>query len=87
MSILDDIRTEATKLEQYAAFVATVQAATGIGGMAATEVIAIIKAALTALAQGATGAMSSEQILAEFAKLTSGEAADDAAAAAALAAR
>ncbi len=86
-NIIDDIRSEATRLEQYAAFVATVQAATGIGGMPATEILAIIKAALTALAQGATGAMSSEQILAEFAKLTSGEAADDAAAQAAIGAR
>lgn len=87
MSILDDIRDEATKLEQYAAFVQTVQAATGLGGATATEVVAIIKAALDALANGASGALTSAQVLAELDKLTSGEAADDAAAAAALAAR
>lgn len=87
MSILDDIRNEADKLQQYAAFVQTVQAATGIGGMPAAEVIAIIKAALAALAQGATGALTTEQVMAELGKLTSGEAADDAAAAAALDAR
>lgn len=87
MSILDDIRNEADKLKQYAAFVQTVQAATGIGGIPAAEVIAIIKAALSALAQGATGTLTTEQVMAELGKLTTGEAADDAAAQAALDAR
>lgn len=87
MSILDDIRNEADKLRQYAAFAAAVQAATGIGGMPAAEIVAIIRAALGALAQGATGKLTTDQVLAEFGALTSGEAADDAAAQAVLDAR
>jgi hypothetical protein len=87
MSILDDIRNEADKLKQYAAFVAAVQAATGIGGLPAAEVIAIIKAALGALASGASGALTTDQVMAELGALTSGEAADDAAAQAVLDAR
>lgn len=87
MSIIDDIRSAATKLQQYEAFVQMAQAATGLGGTPATEVLAMIKAGLDALAAGGTGAMTTEQVMAELGKLTSGEAADDAAAAAVLAGR
>lgn len=87
MSILDDIRSDATKLEQYAAFIQVAQQATDLGGAPAAEVVAIIKAGLDALAAGGSGAMTSEQVLAELGKLTSGEAADDAAAEAAVEAR
>lgn len=87
MSVIDDIRFVATKLEQYAKFVQLAQSATGLGGPEAAQAIAVIKAGLDALAAGDTGAITPQQVIAELDKLTAGEAADDAAAAAILAGR
>lgn len=90
MSIADDIRNIATKVEPYIAFVEVAQHAVGIGGAPAAGVIAVLKAGLDALANGSTGA-TADEVTAELrgllAKVAAGEAANDAEADAIVAAR
>jgi hypothetical protein len=60
-----------------------IQALTGIGGKPAAETLATIAAILKTLEAGVAAQLTAQGILDEMAKLAPGEAADDAAAAAA----
>lgn len=62
------------------------QSLTGTGGAGAAAVLAAAAAVIKTLEDGIAGQLTAEQILAELDKLAPGEAADDAAAAAANAA-
>lgn len=90
MSVADDIRTIAAKVEPYVAFVEVAQHAVGIGGATAAGALAVIKAGLDALAKGGRG-HSADEITAELrgllARVAAGEAANDAEADAIVAAR
>lgn len=90
-TIVDDIHNIAAKVEPYVAFVEVAQQAVGVGGPVVTGALAVIKAALDALAKGSTGVVSADQVTAELrgllARVTAGEAADDAEADAIVAAR
>lgn len=89
-TIVDDIHNIAAKVEPYVAFVEVAQQAVGLGGPAVTGALAVIKAGLEALARGSTGA-TADEVTAELrgllARVTAGEAADDAEADAIVAAR
>lgn len=88
MSVIDDMRKGATMLEAALQVIAIAQSVTGMGGLAATEAIKVISAAVKSFVDnGAGGTLTSDEVLAELARLRSGFAADDAAADAALAAR
>lgn len=64
-----------------------VQSLTGAGGPAAAEALAAAGAVIHTLEAGVAAQLSAEDILAELDKLAPGEAADDAAAEAAIAAK
>lgn len=66
---------------------AVAQQETGLGGPTAAEIIAVVRAAVHALQGIASGAVTSDQAMAELAKLKAGLASNDAAADAALAAK
>lgn len=90
-NIIDEIHTIAAKVAPYVAFVAVAESATGIGGPPAAIAISLIKAGVDALAKGATGALTADQVTAELrallTRVSATEAANDAAADAIVAAR
>lgn len=90
MSLADEIRSIAIKVEPYVAFVEVAQHAVGIGGAPVAGALAVIKAGLDALARGSTGS-SADEVTAELrgllARVAAGEAANDAEADAIVAAR
>lgn len=91
MTITEEIEAIAAKVAPYVAFVEVAESATGIGGPPAVIAIGLIKAGIEALAKGASGAATADQVTAELrqllAKVSAGEAADDAEADAIVAAR
>jgi hypothetical protein len=78
-----NIQELAEKVEKYDAFIGILQQVVGSLSLPAAEVVAVLRAGLATLASGDTH----ENVMDRLAKLTSGEAADDAAAAAELATR
>lgn len=84
MNISDEIRAIAAKVDPYVAFVAVAAKAVGIGGPPVAIAVDLIKAGVDALAKGANGAATSDQVVTELhgllARIKAGEAANDAAA-------
>lgn len=91
MNIADQIRSIAAKVDPYVAFVAVAESALGIGGPPVEIAVNLIKAGVDALAKGASGQSTPDQVVTELhallARIKAGEAADDAAADAIVAAR
>lgn len=82
LGIIDEIQGIAAKVAPYVAFVQVAESATGIGGPPAVIAIGLIKAGIDALAKGASGALTADEVTAELeaikARVKAGEAADDA---------
>lgn len=91
MNIADQIRSIAAKVDPYVAFVAVAESALGIGGPPVQIAVDLIKAGVDALAKGASGQSTPDQVVTELhellARTKAGEAANDAAADAIVAAR
>lgn len=79
-TFLSDTAKIARTIEPIVSFIATVQAAVGIGGESATKAIGIVDGALKALEQYAAGHVTAEHAQASMAKLLDALAANDAAA-------
>lgn len=84
MTISNEIRSIAAKVEPYVAFVALAESALGIGGPPVTIAVQLIKAGVDALAKGASGASTPDQVVTELeglkARIKAAEAVNDAAA-------
>lgn len=92
MTIMDEIHAIAAKVAPYLALVQTLESATGLGGPPAAIAVQVIKFGVDALvAQGKIGTATAAQVETELrallANVAAGEAADDAAADAIVAAR
>lgn len=89
--IIEEIHTIAAKVAPYVAFVQVAESATGIGGPPAVIAIGLIKAGVDALASGAKGESTPDQVVTRLhellARTKASEAADDASADAIVAAR
>jgi len=83
-TIVDEIQSIAAKVAPYVAFVQVAEGATGLGGPPAAVAISIIKAGIDAIAKGASGERTPDQVVAELrgllARIAAAEATDDAAA-------
>jgi hypothetical protein len=91
VNIADQIRSIAAKVDPYVAFVAVAEHALGVGGPPVVVAVDLIKAGIDALAKGASGQSTPDQVVTELhallARVKAGEAANDAAADAIVAAR
>ena len=88
MSTFDTIRADLGKYgEPIIRALELIQSFTGLGGVAAAEGLAAVHAVMHTLEQGVSDQLSAAAILASLDELAPGEAADDAAAQAAIAAK
>jgi hypothetical protein len=91
VNIADQIRSIAAKVDPYVAFVAVAEHALGVGGPPVVVAVDLIKAGIDALAKGASGQSTPDQVVTELhallARVKAGEEVDDAASDAIVAAR
>ena len=88
MSTFDTIRADLGKYgEPVIRALELIQSFTGLGGVAAAEGLSAVHAVMHTLEQGVSDQLSAAAILASLDELAPGEAADDAAAQAAIAAK
>lgn len=76
--LYEELRALSPKIEPVLAVLEVAQAVTGLGGARAAEGLKILETALKSLGDGASGALTHDQVMAQLAAIRLGVAADEA---------